>query len=154
MHLQPTEEMYRSGNGGPTICRKEAERQFVLSVKKRAAVKLPPESTLRRVHILLFRGGPFFPFLIPAPMLWIKPMQAIVPSPGTHPPPILARSFWASPLFFLLLAPDNDDVDDAAALIPIPRNNVPFRLWIGIGVINLECLLNPHVIGVKTRSNE
>lgn len=60
MHLQPTEEMYRSGNGGPKICRKEAERQLVLSVKKRAAVKLPPESTLRRVHILLFRGGPFF----------------------------------------------------------------------------------------------
>jgi hypothetical protein len=87
-------------------------------------------------------------------MLWIKPMQAIVPSPGTHPPPILARSFLGFASVFPLLAPDNDDVDDDDAH-PHPSKQCPFPAldW-HRSYQHLECLLNPHVIGVKTRSNE
>jgi len=62
------------------ICRKEAERQswFFFDREKKRAKLSNYHSQPCVGFTYCFLDGPFF---IPAPMLWIKPMQAIVPIP-------------------------------------------------------------------------
>lgn len=133
MHLQPTEEMYRSGNGGP--------KRYAEKKQKGSRVFECERAKLSNYHSQPCVGFTYC-FLGWAIFLLHSSSDAVdqnnagdCPYPPDTTPTTTFRSFLASPLFFLLLAPDNDDVDDDDAH-PL-RNNVPFQLWIGIGVIDI-----------------